>query len=225
MMHKPKHLVLWSITTLIALLAGLAAYPAAAQNNGQLCVESFEDRNGNGTQDAGEPLLTRDVSVNLLDASGVIIASALLDTSARAAQGLVCFTNLAAGQYSLEVNSAAYQSSEPGGLTVEVRSGEQPQILTFGGARVTGGAVESAADAGAATFNRDDLLERALVAGAGAAVVMLVMAVIGFIIYSLTLRRRYRRVLAAEAAYRQRTTTGSMRAVRPSDAGEFRRPQ
>src|SRR6185369_17943230 len=92
------------ILTLVFALSGTAV--AAQQTGGQLCVRSFEDRNGNGKLDAGEPLLTRGVSINLLDAGGITVASALLDTSPTAAQGVVCFQFLASGQYSVEVTSA-----------------------------------------------------------------------------------------------------------------------
>jgi hypothetical protein len=71
-------------------------------------VRAFEDTNANGKLDAGEALLTRGINVNLLDAQNVTIASALLDQSPTAAQGVVCFQFLAAGQYTINI-SAEYE--------------------------------------------------------------------------------------------------------------------
>ena len=62
------------------LLVVTLALPLLAQDSGgQLWVQAFEDRNGNGQHDAGEPFLTQGVSVDLLNADGVIVASATLD--------------------------------------------------------------------------------------------------------------------------------------------------
>ncbi len=84
-----------------------------AQGNGQLCVRSFEDRNGNGQLDGGEPLLTRGVNVNLTNSSNITIASALLDQSPTAAQGVVCFPSLAPGQYTVTITSTEYTPTTP----------------------------------------------------------------------------------------------------------------
>jgi hypothetical protein len=59
---------------------------------------------------------------------------------------------------------------------------------------------------------------RYLIAGAGALAVIVVMIVLGFIVYALTLRRRMLAARAADA----RLTTGSMRAVRTGETGQFR---
>ncbi|MBC7869324.1 MAG: hypothetical protein H7Y09_00685 [Chitinophagaceae bacterium] len=220
----PRLMRLVMMVVCVLMLAS-AVFPISAQNDGQLCVETFEDRNGNGAQDGGEPLLTRGVSANLLDVTGVIIESQLLDSSPRAGVGLICFSALTAGQYSLEISSADYQATIPGGLTVEIISGQPPQVLTFGGRRIeseTGSLIDEITG----RYEEDALVERALVAAAGSAVAMLLTAFIGFIIYALTLRGRYRRVPPpppADDYYRKRTTTGSMRAVRPSDTGEYPR--
>ena len=73
--------------TILFLL--LISNMALAQSGGQLWVRSYEDRNANGVRDTGEPLLTRGVSVDLVNGDGIVIASALLDNSPNASQGLV----------------------------------------------------------------------------------------------------------------------------------------
>jgi hypothetical protein len=69
----------------LVILFVWAALPAAAQTGGQFCVRAFEDRNGSGARDGGEPLLTRGLAVNLLNAEGVTVASGLLESSPTAA--------------------------------------------------------------------------------------------------------------------------------------------
>lgn len=205
------------------VLLGLLNLPTwAAQGGGQLCVKAFEDRDGSLSQDANEPLLTQGLNANLIDSDGVIILSAVLDEQPTAGRGLICFRNLAPGQYVVEINSAEFAATTPSSLAVEIVAEEPLVELEFGARRVVVAASESAAPADAA-FDQEQLVERVLVAGAGAAAAMLLMTVLGVFIYMLTLRRRYRRVRQQEIAYRQRTTTGSMRAVRPTDTGEFRR--
>jgi hypothetical protein len=217
------------VTMLGAVAVLLAATSlAGAQNDGRFCVEAFEDRDGSGTQETGEPLLTRGVSANLIDSTGVIIDTALLDNSPTAAQGLLCFGGLAAGQYTIEIISAEVVATTGNSLTLSITSGETPQVLSFGGRRTT---VSTSEDGGiigelTARYDRDALVQRALISGAGAAAAMFVTAVIGLFIWTIALRGRGRRALPSpDAYYRQRTTTGSMRAVHPTDTGEVRRKQ
>src|SRR5688500_4092395 len=110
----------------------IAAQVALAQSGGQLWVRSFEDRNGNGVREPGEPFLTQGISVNLLNADGVIIASALLDESPNAAQGLVGFQLLPPGQYSVSVTSADYTATAQETFTTTVSDTGVPPVLEFG---------------------------------------------------------------------------------------------
>lgn len=210
-----RHFVLLVLTIVVAL-------PLTAQDTGQLCIRAFEDRDGSGVQDASEPLLTRGLNANLLDADGVIVRTAILDNQPTAGRGLICFRALAPGQYAVEVNSADFVATTPGTLAVQITAGEPLIELEVGVQRVTVSA-DGVVSTVVQPFDQDRLLERALVAGAGAAAAMLLTLVIGILIYIFTLHGKYRRVRQQEAAYRQRTTTGSMRAVRPTDTGEFRR--
>ena len=63
------------ILLMIALLAVLVLPVLAQDSGGQFWVQAFEDRNGNGQHDPGEPFLTSGVSVDLLNADGVVMAS------------------------------------------------------------------------------------------------------------------------------------------------------
>ncbi|RMG71026.1 MAG: hypothetical protein D6711_16215, partial [Chloroflexi bacterium] len=77
---------------------------AKAQNTGgQFCVRAFLDTNANQIRDPGEPILPGNISVNLLDDSGAIILTDTLENSTTRASGLVCFNNLPAGQYTVQV--------------------------------------------------------------------------------------------------------------------------
>src|SRR5262245_44586790 len=118
------------LALMIFTLLGVAQ-ATAAQGNGQLCIRSFEDRNRNGQLDGGEPLLTRGVSVNLQDASGITIASALLDQSPTAAQGVVCFPSLAAGQYTVTITSADYTPTTPASITTAITDTGLPAVIQY----------------------------------------------------------------------------------------------
>jgi hypothetical protein len=185
---------------------------ATAQDDGQLCVRSFEDRNGSGKLDAGEPLLTRGIGVNLLDEGGVTIASALLDQSPTAAQGVVCFQFLAAGQYSVVITSADYTTPDP--IITTVATAGLPTVIEFGGQRAGAEAVTTAQTSAQAV--PEDQTARVLVAALATLVVVLGMAVLGVFVYLLAFRRAKPPVTTLDL----RRTTGSMPAVRPSDTGQ-----
>ncbi len=188
---------------------------AVAQSGGQLCVRSFEDRNGNGNLDAGEPLLTRGVSVNLLDANGVTIASALLDESPTAAQGVVCFQFLDAGQYSVAITSADYTATTVDTITTNVTDGSLPTVIEYGGQRA--GVETVSATQTASTTAPDNQLVRILVAALSTLVVVTGMVVLGVIVYFFAFRGRRQ---PTRDAFDPRVTTGSMSAVRARDTSE-----
>ena len=193
---------------------------ALAQTGGQLWVRSYEDRNANGARDTGEPLLTRGVSVDLMNADGIIIASALLDNSPTAAQGYVGFQMLPAGEYSVVVTSADYEATNGNQFTATVSDVGMPTVLEFGAAAVEIPAMTEAAAAADQT--------KPLIATGAALAVVLVMAVVGLLIYSFVFRPRLKQAQQLD----RRTTTGSMRPVaagtgqfpRSGSTGEFGRP-
>lgn len=193
----------------IILLVGILANVALAQSGGQLWVRSYEDRNGNGVRDAGEPLLTRGVSVDLLNADGIVIASALLSESPNAAQGLVGFQMLDPGQYSVRVSSPDYDATAGNEFTTTVNDSGVPPVIEFGATPIEVAPVATADD--------DADASRPLLAIGAALVVMLIMALIGVMIYLLFFRPRLKQAQQLD----RRTTTGSMRPV----TGEYAMPR
>jgi hypothetical protein len=181
------------------------AMPAFAQTGGQFCVRAFEDRNGSGTRDANEPLLVRDVVVNLLDGDGVTVASGVLESSPTAAQGILCFQRLPAGQYSAVVTSADLTPTTPTSFSATVAESGQPVVVEFGAQRAAAIAA-TPAPAASAEGTQETLLRVGLSAG-GAIFVMLGMVVLGLIVYAIFFARRGARPAGA-------TTTGSMRPVK-----------
>jgi hypothetical protein len=207
-----------------ALLVVTPLVMISAQGAGQFCVEAFEDRSGSGTRDPGEPALTGGISANLLDSEGVIAATALLDDSPFRAQGRICFEGLAAGQYTMVINSAEFTATTGDNLIVTLVEGAAPQILEYGGRRIAPAAAQTEAESETA-FERDELIERTLIAGAGAAIAMLVTALIGMVLFAVFVRPRRRQPVYDPFYGRPPPSTGSgsMPPVRPTDTGEYRR--
>jgi hypothetical protein len=213
---------------LISLLMLLISSAALAQSGGQLWVRSYEDRNSNGVRDTGEPLLTRGVSVELVNSDGIVIASALLDNSPNAAQGLVGFQMLPAGTYSVNVSSADYEATGETQFTTTVSDAGVPPVLEFGAAAVE--IPEMTAPAG------EEGMSTVLLAAIAALVVVVVMAIIGLLIHTFFFRPRLK-----QAQQMDMRTTGGMRPVatgtgeyvvprgtgqmpRQTGTGEFQRP-
>lgn len=189
--------------TLIALVFTSSAH--AQTSRGQICVQLFDDRNGNGSLDPGEPPITQFASATLSDASGVIVNTLAIEDTDAPNRGIICFQLLEAGSYTVTLSSAEFIATTTETFTVTI-SDTSVELLEFGGRRIVSEGV------GAATPDEDEfipqpLLERIFFAGLGAAFVMGVMAVIGGILY-LILSRRRSPVPAVRA-----TGTGSMPAV------------
>lgn len=196
---------------LILMAMLLAGGVVSAQTGGQFCVRSFEDRNGNGTLDSGEPLLTNGISVNLLNTENVVVASALLADAPTAAQGVVCFQFLAPGEYSVAITSPDYQATTDSLFTSTIGEGTLPTVVAFGGQRIVSDTAVASPAAGAAASPLDaELIQRIVLALLGALLVMAGMIVVGALIYLLFFRNR-------GPAYRQPApATGSMRPVTPA---------
>jgi len=205
------------IGLILILAIAIAGAAVAQQSGGQLCVRSFEDRNGSGTLDAGEPLLTRGVSINLLDAGGITIASALLDDSPTAAQGVVCFQFLAAGQYSVVVTSADFTATTPATVTTTISEGGLPTVVEFGGQRA---GVPTVLPGGAGATStvplEENQLARILISALAAMVVVAGMVFLGLLVYGVAFRGRR----PPAAAGLDPRTTGSTPAVPLRDTSE-----
>lgn len=199
---------------LTIVLLVVCVLPAAAQDSGgQFWVQAFEDRNGNGAHDPGEPFLTSGVSVDLLNAGGVVMASGTLDDAPFATRGFIGFLYLASGDYTAVINSPELTATTPDRVEVTITEGAAPVTALYGAQRAP--LVEAPASGGS-LLGLDSELARVAVAGFGAMIVIGGMTVLGGLIYLLVLRRR------APVAVR-RTTTGSMRPVRLDRTGEMRR--
>jgi hypothetical protein len=174
-----------TLAALIALL-GIALMSVSAQeDNGQFCVRGFEDRNANGVRDAGEPLLTRGIGANLQDANGVVIGSALLDNSPTSGQGVICFPQLPAGQYTMVVTSAEFAPTLSNNMTVTIAGDGLPTVFDYAGQRAIVADVTATTDD---TVDEQKAVERIAIAMGGAAITMLIVAVIGLFLYTLFLR-------------------------------------
>lgn len=218
------------INVMVAALI-LPLIAAAQAGGGQFWVRVFEDRNGNGVRDAGEPLLTRGVAVSLLNSDRIVIATALLDESPNAVQGLIGFQFLAPGEYTLVVTSPELSPTTPAEFTREIAEGAVPTVVEYGGARIDLNAVEGSAESQAALtgerglFGTDlvlgerDQVARVALALLGAFVVAGLMLLLGLIVYLLVLRPRHRAELQR---LKLTTTTGSLEAV---DVSRFQRPR
>ena len=94
----------------LALTTGWSAAQAASpaqQGGGQICVQAFEDKNGNGRRDeADEPLLTG-VGFTLSSETGRI-GTYTTDGNSEP----YCFGNLPAGQYTVQARQSA-KKGEP----------------------------------------------------------------------------------------------------------------
>lgn len=115
-------------------LAGLFLCSAVlnGQDVGQICLLAYADWDENGARDRDEPALSQGIGADLLNAQGITIASRLLVDSPFATNGLLCFDQLAAGDYRLRLTSAEYAATTniSGSATVVV--GEPPPRIDIG---------------------------------------------------------------------------------------------
>lgn len=180
----------WLTIILLLLVTGtiLASGLSAQENNGQFCVRAYEDLNGNSQRDAGEDLLAHSVGVEIYDVTGVVVNSAILDTSPTNAQGLICFQNLAAGQYTVKVTSAEYLATGLNNMTAMIGTSTLPAVFEYGGRRATVAVPDESASTSDTDEARDELVRLAIAAGGGL-FTMMIVAFIGFVIYLLVLRQ------------------------------------
>ncbi|MCY3797715.1 MAG: hypothetical protein OXG84_07900 [Chloroflexi bacterium] len=164
-----------------------------AQDTGQVCVQSFEDRDADGTRDADEWSVTRGIGAGLRNVAGVTIASRLLEDSPFAARGLICFEQLLAGDYQITMTSAEFAGTAASTFAASVNPGAAPALIEYG-VRPLQAASGSAKPGISLDAEAADALAIALIGSmtAGAA-----MSVVGLLIFLLILRRRSQRASPA----------------------------
>lgn len=205
------------------ILVALAGHLLAQSSGGQICVRAYEDRNGNQTQDPGEPFITRGLSASLADAEGVIIQSLLMEDSPRYAQGIVCFQGLLAGQYTVTVVSADYKPVTPNTFVTSVTENSVPVPFDFGAQQILSSATPTR-QAGALSMTPAEqraLLEKIFFAAIGAMVVVGLMTVIGAILYFLFFRVSAPPSRRSTGQMYAVTGTGQYPAVNPTATGQY----
>lgn len=223
MTNQPKSTVTLQLLPLLIFLLAFALLwltPLMVQAqetpaDGEFCVRAFNDANGNGIRDLNEAPLQGGISANLMDANGIIIASALLDNAPTVARGLICFQFLPAGQYTIEVSSGDYRATTGAVMTDVVQAGAVPYVMEFGAQSLD--SITTTAEISADT-DPESAVMRVVLALAGAALAVVVMSFFGFIFYLIGFRGRIKRAEQQEdLAYYQRP------AVNAAETGEFRR--
>ncbi len=174
---------------LIALQLALAL-AGLAQDTGQICAQSFEDRDADGLRDPDEWAIRHGIGASLQNSAGVTIASRLLEDSPFAADGLLCFDQLLAGDYQLSLRSSEFTSTTAAAFAASVQPGAAPMLVEFGAQPL----VTAASSRREAPFFIDAATLNALLRGLlGSLVMFLIMSLIGALIYVVVFRRRLKR--------------------------------
>ncbi len=197
---------------LILLCLSLALVATStAQDTGQICVMSYEDRNGNGKFDENEPPVTQGIGVNLQNALGITVATKLLEASTYTVPGLVCLEDLPRGEYQVLLTSAQYRATTDFAFSAVVAPGSAPVRLDFG---VMPLPVVRAEEAEAQTSQlTDEQLQGLQSIGMGllaSLLISLVMLLIGWLIYMLVFRRRLKRIRAGRRQMPPNPPTGAI---------------
>ena len=118
--------------TLVICLLLATIQSLRAQDTGQICVQSFDDRDGDGLRDADEGAIAHGVGASLQNPAGLTIASRLLEDSPFAAEGLLCFDRLLAGDYRVVLSSAEFAMTTAASFTTTVAPGSAPPLFELG---------------------------------------------------------------------------------------------
>ncbi len=192
----PQHETKRTTGRIRALLIGLnllllSALVSLAQDTGQICLQAYADDNENGIRDEIEAPISRGVAASLLNERGITIASLLLQDAPYAADGLLCFDGLFAGDYQVVISSSEYQATTSESASAFVQPGAAPARIDFGAKRLVAEYLpDPVAIVGALGPAATQTL---IVAGLSAAGAIVVMSLLGVLIYFLVVRRRLRR--------------------------------
>lgn len=117
--HTGISVVIILVVLLTSLVGSVSAAPLS-QATGQVCVQAFDDINGNGTREADEKLLAG-VGFTLSDDSGVKASYSTDGVSEP-----YCFGKLAGGSYTVRAKApAGYESTTEGQWAISLASGAQ----------------------------------------------------------------------------------------------------
>ena len=178
----------------------LAAGGLRAQETGQICVLSFDDRNENGTRNASEPPITQGIGIHLLNTDSVTIESKLLENSPNAARGLACLEELPAGDYRVLLTSVDYNAIASSSFDAAVVPGAAPMRFDFGVKPLTSANSTAAAPAAVSADGQNQALQGILFGTVASLAVGGLMFIIGLLIYFGGLRPRLKRELALPPA-------------------------
>ena len=167
----------------IGLLFALVS-SALAQDTGQVCVQSFADGDADGLRSPEESAVAHGISASLHNAAGVTIASLLLQDSPFAADGLLCFDDLRAGDYQISMRSNEFFSTTAAVFSASVNPGAAPMLLEFG---------VQPLPVSAPSRSQPPMAVEALARGlVGALILLLLLGAVGLLIVLLVFRRRQR---------------------------------
>lgn len=170
---------------------------STAQDTGQICVMSYEDRNGNRNFDENEPPVTQGIGVNLQSALGITIATQLLEASFYSVPGLLCLGDLPGGEYRVLLTSAQYEATTDAVFSAVVAPGSAPVRLDFGVKLIPADAAEQAEDQTSGLSDEQlQSLQSIAIALIASMLVSLATLLVGWIIYMLVFRRRLNRIRA-----------------------------
>ncbi|MBE2182072.1 MAG: hypothetical protein IAE89_01485 [Anaerolineae bacterium] len=202
------------LLALVVLLLGVIP-PAFAQTSPLLWVRFYEDVNENALLDAGEPLITQGMLVQLLNQDGVIVASALLDDVPTASQGLIGFQDIMPGEYTVLITSADFSPTGDSQFARTILEGGVPVLVEYG-AKAAIVESENMAAAQRGLFGlpiylgNPEQVARIAVALLIGQLAAMVMIALGIVIY-VFMRRRYLRQL--RDLKRQAATSGQIAQV------------
>ncbi len=186
-----------------------------AQASPLLWVRFYEDINENAALDAGEPLITQGMLVQILNQDGVIVASALLDDVPTASQGLIGFQDIMPGEYTVLITSADFSPTGDSRFARTIIEGGVPVLVEFGAKAVI---VESETVTAAQRglfglpiyLGNPEQVARIAVALLIGQLAAMIMIALGIVIYVFMRRRFLRRLRDLK---RQAATSGQIAQV------------
>lgn len=170
------------------------ATPVPAQETGQVCVQSFVDQDADGRRAADETAIGHGIVAGLENTAGVTIASLLLEDSPYAAEGLLCFDALPAGDYRITLRSVEFADTAGASFPASVEPGAAPMLVEYG---VQPQPVVAPSRSRAEPA---DAVNARLRAFAASLIMIVITGAIGLLICLAVIRRRSKRALAPPAS-------------------------